>query len=93
MQKLQAKAAEAIKHAQSMEQQNKAMNQKAANLWFPKTAQEAKDMQASPLNYRLPQTPRGAGRKVESLASRGAGAVYALDVRGEVTRSPRGCRR
>ena len=75
LQKLQAKTAEMAQQAQATSEKYKAINQKAADLWLPKTPQEAKDMKASPLNYRLPNNP-AEWAEVEALAPSGPGAVY-----------------
>jgi len=72
---LQNKMAELAKQGIEMAQKYKSINQKAADLWLPKTPQEAKDMEASPLNPRLPNTP-AEWAEVEALAPQGPGAVY-----------------
>jgi len=75
-QKAEAKASEMTTHALEMAQEYKSVNQKAADLWLPKNAQEAREMKASPLsNPRLPDTP-AEWAEVEALAPSGPGAVY-----------------
>ena len=75
IQKLQAKVTEAAQRAQEMYKKNKATNPKAADHWLPRTPEEFKDMEASPMNYRLPSNLE-EWAEIEALAPSGPGAVY-----------------